>query len=139
MKSRAAIQTAHGERLIIDELEFPDPGPDQVVVKLLSSGICHSELHAMHAAGGVRPLVLGHEGTGVVTHKGRRVTDLEEGDHAIVTWVSRTPKRGPTVHHLSGVTYREELVSPVVFTWAEDVLAHRDNVVPISKQEPRRT
>ena len=136
MKSRVAIQTAHGEPLIIDELEFPDPEPDQVVVKMLSSGICHSQLHQIHNKESVHPLVLGHEGTGIVAHKGSRVTDLEEGDHAIVTWVSRTPITGPTFHHLSGVTYHEELVSPGVFTWAEDVLAHRDNVVPISKEEP---
>ena len=39
MRSKAAIQTAHDQRLIVDELEIPDPQPDQVLVKLLSSGV----------------------------------------------------------------------------------------------------
>ena len=94
MKTRAAIQTAHDQRLIIDELEVPDPQPDQVIVKLFSSGICHSQLHQMHNVEAPRPIVLGHEGTGVVTHVGRDVTHVSQGDHAIVTWVPRTPTRG---------------------------------------------
>ena len=73
MKTRAAIQTAPDQRLIVDELEVPDPEPDQVLVKMFSSGVCHSQLHAMHNPGSPRPLVLGHEGTGVVTRVGREV------------------------------------------------------------------
>ena len=42
MKSKAAIQPAPHESLIIDELEIQDPRPDQVVVKLFCSGICHA-------------------------------------------------------------------------------------------------
>ena len=137
MKTRAAIDVGYGQRLVVDELEVPDPKPDQVVVKLFSSGICHSQLHQMHNPKSSRPMVLGHEGTGVVTHVGADVTHLIEGDHAIVTWVPRTPTRGQPTPVPSGVTYREEPVhADVVYTWGEDVLASGDSVVPISKEDP---
>ena len=136
MKTLAAIQTAHEQRLVVDELEVPDPRPDQVIVKLFSSGICHSQLHQMHGPDLPRPMVLGHEGTGVVTHVGGDVTHVKEGDHAIVTWVHRTPPRTRTAPVPSGVTYREEVVRGDPFTWSQDVLTSGELVVPISKDDP---
>ena len=136
MKSRAAIQTSADGRLIVDELEIPDPEPDQVIVKLFSSGVCHSQLHQMHNPELPRPLVLGHEGTGVVTHVGRNVTHLSEGDHAIVTWVPRNPIAGRTAQMPTGATYHEELVNGIVNTWAEDVLTSGEYAVKISKEHP---
>jgi len=125
-----------GGQLIIDEIEIPDPSPDQVIVKLFSSGICHSQLHQIHQPELPRPLMLGHEGTGVVTHVGTNVTNLQEGDHAIVTWVPKTPSSVRPKPSPSGVTYRETLVNGNVYTWGNDVLVHQDFVVPISKQYP---
>ena len=136
MKTRAAIQIAPGDRLAVDELELPDPRADQVIVKLFSSGVCHSQLHQMENAGLARPLILGHEGTGIVAQVGRDVTHLKEGDHAIVTWVPRTPVRGRPVVPPSGITYHEEPVQGNVYTWGEDVLISGDYVVPIAKDVP---
>ena len=136
MKTRAAIQTGHDQRLIVDELEVPDPESDQVIVKLFSSGVCHSQLHAMHNPGSARPLVLGHEGAGVVTHVGRSVSHVSEGDHAIVTWVPRTPVQGRTTPVPSTVTYHEEPVHGAVYTWAEDVLINGELVVGMGKEHP---
>ena len=136
MKSKAAIHTAREHQLVVDELEVPDPEPDQVIVKLFSSGICHSQLHQMHNLEMPRPMVLGHEGTGVVTHLGRNVQHLREGDHAIVTWVPRTPTRGRTQPVPTGVTYREEIAHGNVYTWGEDVLVSSQYVVPISDDDP---
>ncbi|MCH8107774.1 MAG: zinc-binding dehydrogenase [Chloroflexi bacterium] len=136
MRTKAAIDVGYGQRLVVDELEVPDPRPDQVLVKLFSSGICHSQLHQMHNSDAPRPMVLGHEGTGVVTHVGANVTHLKEGDHAIVTWVPRTPVRGRSAPENSGVTYREEPVHGSVYTWGEDVLVSGELVIPISKDDP---
>ena len=137
MKSRAAIQTVLDGRLTVDDIEVPDPQPDQVIVKLFSTGVCHSQLHQMHDPEHRRPLTLGHEGTGVVTHVGRDVGHLKEGDHAIVTWVPRTPIVGRPERIPTGATYREEPVSSVlVYTWAEYSLSNGEYVVPISKDEP---
>ena len=136
MKTRAAIKIAPGDRLAVDELELHDPRADQVIVKLFSSGVCHSQLHQMENAGLARPLILGHEGTGIVAQVGRDVTHLKEGDHAIVTWVPRTPVRGRPVVPPSGITYHEEPVHGNVYTWGEDVLISGDYVVPIAKDLP---
>jgi Zn-dependent alcohol dehydrogenase len=136
MKTRAAIQIAPGSQLLVDELEVPEPRADQVIVKLYSSGVCHSQLHQMENDGLPRPLVLGHEGTGIVAQVGRDVTHLKEGDHAIVTWVPRTPVRGRPAAQPSGITYHEEPVHGGTYTWGEDVLISGDYVVPIPKDVP---
>ena len=136
MKTRAAIQIAPGDQLLVDELEVPEPRADQVIVKLYSSGVCHSQLHQMENDGLPRPLVLGHEGTGIVAQVGRDVTHLREGDHAIVTWVPRTPVRGRPAVQPSGITYHEEPVHGSAYTWGEDVLISGDYVVPIPKDVP---
>ena len=136
MRSKAAVQTISEAPLAIVELEVPDPEPGQVSVKLISSGICHSQLHQMENASLPRPMVLGHEGTGVVTGVGRGVTHLREGDHAIVTWVPRTPVKGRPAPTPSGVTYQEEPVHGNVYTWGEDVLVSGEYVVPISHDDP---
>ncbi len=136
MKTRAAIQIAPGDQLLVDELEVPEPRADQVIVKLYSSGVCHSQLHQMENDGLPRPLVLGHEGTGIVAQVGRDVTHLKEGDHAIVTWVPRTPVRGRPAAQPSGITYHEEPVHGGTYTWGEDVLISGDYVVPIPKDVP---
>lgn len=136
MKSVAAIDTGHGKPLTVDEIEIPDPEPDQVLVKLISSGVCHSQLHQMHNPQLPRPMVLGHEGTGIVSKVGKRVTHVEEGDHVIVTWVPRTPIKGRPAPRKSGVTYREEEVNGLIYTWGQDVLATDELVVRIPKDAP---
>lgn len=136
MKTVAAIQTAPEQPLIVAEIDLPDPQPDQVIVKLFSSGVCHSQLHQMHSATLSRPMVLGHEGTGIVTHVGSGVTHVQEGDHAIVTWVRRTPVRGPSAQTPTGATYEGNLVSGTVYTWAQDVLCSGELVIPIGKEHP---
>ena len=134
MRSKAAIQTVIDQRLIVDEIEIPDPQPHQVIVKLSYSGVCHSQLHQMRNPELGRPLVFGHEGVGVVTQIGRDVKHVSEGDHAILTWVPRTPIRGRPEQVTCGATYREELVHGLVYTWGEEVLANSEYVVPIPKE-----
>src|SRR5438552_5372066 len=102
MKPIAAVQTEVNGRLLLEELELPDPAPDQVTVKLYSSGVCHSQLHQMHNHSLSRPLLLGHEGTGVVTRLGKDVDHVKVGDQCIVTCVPRTPVRGPTPRVMTG-------------------------------------
>lgn len=137
MKTVAAVQTEVNGKLLLEELDLPDPTPDQVTVKLYSSGVCHSQLHQMHNGTLGRPLLLGHEGTGVVTRVGSGVKDLQPGDQCIVTWVPRTPFRGPTPRANTGATYKGQAAHGHVYTWARDVQTSRDLVVPIPKEHPR--
>jgi Zn-dependent alcohol dehydrogenase len=93
-RSKAAILVEPNAPLVIDDVTFPDPQPDQVLIKLFASGICHSQLHQIHrtpqsahrGTPAVCPSLLGHEATGVVVAKGHQVTHVQEGDHVMTTW-----------------------------------------------------
>ena len=89
MKTLAAVHVQYGQPMVVDEIELPDPGPDQVVVKQFASGVCHSQLHQLHNPEHRVPALIGHESTGVVVAKGSNVTHVKEGDHCMVTWVQR--------------------------------------------------
>ena len=132
----AAVQTGHNEALLVDEIELPDPRPDQVRVRLLSSGVCHSQLHQMHNPDLPRPCLLGHEGTGIVADVGSDITHVKEGDKCIVTWVPREPIRGRTQNQPTGATFRGEPALGAVYTWSEMVLTSGSLVVPIHDEHP---
>jgi S-(hydroxymethyl)glutathione dehydrogenase/alcohol dehydrogenase len=69
------------------DLTLPDPAGDQVRVRLTASGVCHSDLHARDGDWTVPlPLVLGHEGAGVVEAIGPDVRDVAVGDHVVLSW-----------------------------------------------------
>ena len=89
MKVKAVINIDVGGPLVIDDLDIGDPGPTHVIVKQFATGVCHSQLHQIHNPALPRPLVLGHESTGVVVAKGREVTHVNEGDRVMLTWVQR--------------------------------------------------
>ena len=132
----AAVQTEFEAPLVVDELELPDPRQDQVRVKLLSSGVCHSQLHQMHNPNTPRPGLLGHEGTGIVTDVGAGVTHLQEGDKCIVTWVPRTQVDRRMMGQPTGATFRGEPAMGAVYTWSKDVLTSGALVVPIPDEHP---
>lgn len=86
---RAAVMTGVGQPLEIrTDVVVEDPRPGEVQVRIAASGVCHSDLSARD---GVMimptPVVLGHEGAGVVERVGAGVTRVQPGDHVIVTWV----------------------------------------------------
>ena len=66
MKTKAAIHVETGQPLVVDEVEIPDPRPDQVIVKLTSTGVCHSQLHQIASPKTATPSILGHEASGIV-------------------------------------------------------------------------
>ena len=135
MTTRAAIQTASGQPLIIDELDLPDPRPDQAVLKLFASGICHSQVHELHD-GRARPTAFGHEATGVVLRAGSEVTRVREGDRAIVTWVRHQPLPMGRDDRACGATYRGSPIPWPHFTWSEHTLVSEQYLVPIAAAEP---
>jgi Zn-dependent alcohol dehydrogenase len=146
-KGRAAILVEPNKPLVVDEIEFPDPAPDQVLVKLFSSGVCHSQIHTMRrpARPGQRlPALLGHESTGIVVAKGRDVSHVKEGDHVITTWVDRNNSNTPlplATHALndraqSTYMWHGKEVSGSAATWAEYALASDRVVVTMPKDVP---
>jgi Zn-dependent alcohol dehydrogenase len=146
-KAKAAIYVEPKRPLVIDEVEFPDPEPDQVLVKLFSSGVCHSQLHTMQrpARPGQRlPALLGHESTGTVAATGRDVRHVKEGDHVFTTWVDRdnATTNQPLVAHAlndraqSIAVWKGREVMHSAATWAEYAMAQERVVLPMPKDVP---
>jgi Zn-dependent alcohol dehydrogenase len=147
IKSRAAILVEPNRPLVVDEVEFSDPAPDQVLVKLFASGVCHSQIHTMRRPprpGHPLPALLGHESTGVVFAKGRDVKHVKEGDHVITTWVDRdnsTTDQPLVAHALNdraqfAAKWRGNEVSHSAATWAEYALAQERMVVAMPNDVP---
>ncbi len=72
----------------VEELTVEPPGPREVLVRVQACGLCHSDLHVIETKGwGMRfPILLGHEGAGVVEEVGRDVTSVQPGDRVIAAW-----------------------------------------------------
>ncbi|MGW6461598.1 zinc-binding dehydrogenase [Streptomyces sp. NPDC055078] len=85
---RAAVSRDTGE-IRIEELADPRPGPGEVKVRLVSSGVCHTDVSVLQShLPAPRPIVLGHEGAGIVTETGPGVTGLSPGDHVICSIIT---------------------------------------------------
>jgi 2-desacetyl-2-hydroxyethyl bacteriochlorophyllide A dehydrogenase len=78
-----------GEELRIDNVEEPEVGPNDVIVDIRASGICHSDLNYRDGVSpvGRLPIILGHEIAGLVSKKGERVKGIEEGDRVCVHYI----------------------------------------------------
>jgi NDMA-dependent alcohol dehydrogenase len=88
MKTKAAVLYQAHKPLVVEELELDEPKADEVLVKIAYTGLCHSDLHAMDDELPVGlPMVLGHEGSGVVEAVGANVTRIKPGDHVVLTFI----------------------------------------------------
>jgi S-(hydroxymethyl)glutathione dehydrogenase / alcohol dehydrogenase len=87
VKTRAALFRAVGEPLEVREIEVEEPEAGQVVVRMAAVGVCGSDLHVVRGEWTrPTPMVLGHEGAGVVEAVGPGVEGLSEGDRVVVSW-----------------------------------------------------
>ena len=87
MKYRAAVLHAVGGRHAIEEVELQPLAPGDVLVRLHASGLCHTDLDVMEGALPYPlPIVLGHEGAGVVERVGEAVTQVRPGDTVVCSW-----------------------------------------------------
>lgn len=87
MKYRAAVLHGTGTRHSIEEVELQPLAPGDVLVRLHASGLCHTDLEVIEGSLPYpRPIVLGHEGAGVVEQVGPSVTQVQPGDHVVCSW-----------------------------------------------------
>ena len=87
MRIRGVVLERTGGPLAVSELELAAPGPEEVLVRLRASGVCHSDWNAVDGTSEtVCPAVLGHEGAGVVEQIGAGVTRVAVGDHVALSW-----------------------------------------------------
>ncbi|WP_411732731.1 Zn-dependent alcohol dehydrogenase [Paeniglutamicibacter sp.] len=151
---RAAIMHETGSPLVIEEVEIDDPMPGEVLVKVLASGLCHSDLHVIQGKlTNPLPVILGHEAAGVVEAVGAGVTYVSPGDRVVTFPLpfcgecdecmlgrpnlcsakpNRTPEDAPRVRS------RGQAVGTYSFVggFAEKMLVHERSVVRIPDEVP---
>ena len=89
MKIKAAVVREKGGPFVIEEIELDEPRADEVLVKIVSSGLCHTDLVArMQYLPIPLPGVFGHEGAGIVEKVGSQVTKVKVGDHVATSYMS---------------------------------------------------
>jgi S-(hydroxymethyl)glutathione dehydrogenase / alcohol dehydrogenase len=82
MNARAAVTDGKGN-YTIDEIEIGEPGPNEILVEIKASGVCHTDLKILRTQPEV---VMGHEGAGVVAEVGAGVTHVKPGDRVMLNW-----------------------------------------------------
>jgi S-(hydroxymethyl)glutathione dehydrogenase/alcohol dehydrogenase len=154
MLTRAAVLWEQRAPLSVESVELDPPGPGEVLVEVKSAGVCHSDLHPACGDWPTKtPLVLGHEGAGIVREIGPGVTRVAEGDHVVFCWAPAcgvcaacVAGRPVLCDRLDRTTYRNRLPSGDTRlrargekTWsflgtacfAEHAVVSQDGVIPV--------
>ena len=159
MRMRAAVTREVGH-LAIEEVRLAAPKDDEVLVRMRAAGVCHSDLHTMRGElRAVPPLVLGHEGAGVVESVGAGITSCRPGDRVVVNWLPACEScdtcrggRQNLCERLARTTFQALLVDGTsrlstvdgmrlkhflsAATMAEFAVIHESSVVPIPDDVP---
>jgi len=86
---KAIVFRADTGQISLEDVDLASPQAGEVRVKIAAAGVCHSDLHVVKGEWHVpAPLVMGHEGSGIVTELGPGVTSLAVGDHVVLSWVA---------------------------------------------------
>jgi len=88
-KIQAAVLRKRGGPLKIESLELEGPQDDEILVRIIATGICHTDIKMCDDwDGAAKPVVLGHEGAGIVEQVGKKVKDVRRGDHVVLSYQS---------------------------------------------------
>lgn len=90
---RAAVLRDFSLGIELEDLPIPEPKPNQVLVRILASGICHTDLHAINGSWDrkpILPLIPGHEGVGIIEALGSKVSGFTLDQKVLIPWVGRT-------------------------------------------------
>ena len=88
MRITAAVLHERATPFVLEELELDEPRADEILVRIVATGICHTDLSRRDRGAGPFPAVLGHEGAGIVERVGGAVTAVQPGDHVVLTFPS---------------------------------------------------
>jgi len=88
MKIKAAVVYEKGGPFIIEELDLDGPKENEVLVKIAATGVCHTDEAGRSHGYAQMPVVLGHEGAGIVEKVGPNVKNLAPGDHVVITYAA---------------------------------------------------
>ncbi|MDO6613222.1 S-(hydroxymethyl)glutathione dehydrogenase/class III alcohol dehydrogenase [Shewanella sp. 1_MG-2023] len=94
IKSKAAVAWGVGQPLSIEEVDVMYPKAGEVMVKIIASGVCHTDAFTLSGDDpeGIFPVILGHEGGGIVEMVGEGVTSVQVGDHVIPLYTAECGK-----------------------------------------------
>lgn len=161
MEITAAIVKSQGSEFELEKVTLDEPGAEEVLVKIVATGICHTDMVARDFIMGSPnfPVILGHEGSGVVEKVGRDVHHIKVGDHVVLTYgfcgeceICRTGNpaycyeffdrnfsgadiEGHHHHHDHEGNYiNDNFFSQSSF--ATYSIAHKNNVIPVPKDAP---
>ena len=86
MKIQAATTRAKGEDFVIEEVTLSTPKANEALIKVVATGVCHTDAVARDLGIAPYPIVLGHEGAGVIEQVGDNVTSVAPGDHVVLSF-----------------------------------------------------
>lgn len=147
---KAAVMYKRDKPLVLDDVELVEPASNEVEVELVASGVCQSDLHHIERETWIKPpVILGHEGAGLVKTVGADVTRVKPGDHVII---AVGPECGDCFYCVRGMPYlctpaqppRTHLSKdgqPIVqfvqaATYAERTVVNQNNIVKIREDAP---
>ena len=159
MNIRAAILWEQGQPLSVEPATLDAPGAGEVLVEMRAAGVCHSDLHPARGDWPMKmPVVLGHEGAGIVLDVGPSVTKVKRGDHVVLCWAPACGQCPPCLDgravlcdRLEKVTFRNKLPSggtrlrardtdlaPFLGTacFADAVVVPEDGAIPVARDIP---
>jgi aryl-alcohol dehydrogenase len=136
MQIKAAISREKGAALSLEKLDIEDPRDSEVLVRVVATGVCHTDIVVRDGMLPTpQPVVLGHEGAGIVEKVGKAVTKVAPGDHVVMTFNSCG--HCPSCEDgTSGLSQNGKLVHGNFFgqsSFASHALCHQRNVVKVPK------
>ena len=115
LKAKAVIDLNIEENVIVDEITIHDPHPEEVVVKISSSGICGSQLLSLQHPKIDRPQLLGHEAVGNILKIGGKIKHLKEGDNVLLSWLPYNPTKHTEYLKWCNVEWKNKSIKSISF------------------------
>jgi threonine dehydrogenase-like Zn-dependent dehydrogenase len=86
---KAAVAWAPGQPLSVEDIQVAPPGPHEVRVQVKATGVCHTDAYTLSGTDpeGLFPVILGHEGAGIVESVGEGVSNVAPGDHVLLLYI----------------------------------------------------
>lgn len=89
MQVKAAVTLGYQQPFVIKDIEVARPGKDEILVKIVATGVCHTDAMMRDNPGVVpMPAILGHEGAGIVASVGEAVSGIRVGDHVVLSYAA---------------------------------------------------
>jgi S-(hydroxymethyl)mycothiol dehydrogenase len=150
--ARGVIAREPNKPGVVEEFNVPAPGPGEARVRILASGVCHTDLSAKNGVFGTDyfPFLLGHEGSAIVESAGEGVTNVTEGDYVILAWrapcgacrfckVGQPHLCSASLNAAQKMTTKDGVnLTPIlgIGTFCTHTLVHAKQCVPIDKGLP---